>query len=395
MRAPIKLEAHRAAMLVVAFMVLVGSSVACGAGTQNNVIHFGVTATANEPAPSLTHMAKERLQQALESGETSLTIHRAELNTSTVVGADDADISIRRTGTTELEHNGQLRDEAIDKKLGGIGKHLTGIAGRAGQLDLYSLLADLGRTPGNATIILQSSGLQTTGELDLTASGTDIDVSATVDALPADSMPDLSGKRVLFTGLGQVAGPQKPLHESMRRSVVALWLGVCRRFHADECISDSSPTAKVKPVSTVPVPVIQVRDVTTHVVPGAQTPTRVVEIPSSVLFEPETDVLIKGGEEALRQLVSYFDSGTTATVVGHTATVGPRDTAIALSRRRSQKVVGILREFGVAETAFTLIDGVGFDEPIEDDTDEEGRLIPSAAERNRTVVLTLSNHVNG
>jgi OmpA-OmpF porin, OOP family len=383
---------------VVALIVLALPVVGCTKETQQAIIHIGVTATANEPAPGLAPEAEARLRAAMTAGETDLFVYQSKLNAASLMFKRD--ISVRRGGPKgKLEHDEDRKTAGIKKTLSGLNDELAQVTGDSGQLDLFGLLGDLGRVPGPAVLILHSSGLQTTGELDLTRFGSDIDVAATIDALPADALPDLTGKQVLFTGLGQVAGPQEPLREPMRRAVEDLWLGVCRKFHAAECASDPSPVATAGPASTVPVPVVPVPAADLRVVPGPRggqdepgVPEEVeVRLPCAVLFEPNTDVLADGAQDELRRLLPHFGPGTTATAIGHTATYGPRDSSIDLSRGRSRKVVDILTGLGVSPAAFTTVDGVGFDEPIVPDLDGNGKLIPEAAEKNRTVVLTLFN----
>jgi len=378
---------------VVCALVALALPVGCGKPGEPATIHLGVTATANEPAPGLVPAAARRLRAAMNAGETTLFVHQGQLNSATLVSTED--ISVRRGGPDgELEHDPELRDAGIKKTLRELNGELAEASGGSGQLDLFGLLADLGRTPGPATLILHSSGLQTVGELDLTRSGSDVRVAETIDRLRPDALPDLTGKHVLFTGLGQVAGPQASLREPMRRAVTDLWLGVCRKFHAAECTADPSSVATTAPRSTVPVPVIPVTgadSVVEYEEPGGTTGQRRFPLPSAVLFEPDTDVLADGAEDALRELVPYFGPATTATAIGHTASVGPRTSAIDLSVRRSRKVVATLRRLGVAEAVFTAVDGVGYDEPVVPDRDDRGHLLPAAAERNRTVVLTLFN----
>lgn len=387
---------------VVALIVLALPVVGCSKGTQQATIHIGVTATANEPAPGLTPEAEKSLRRAMTAGETNLFVYQSKLNSASLMF--EKDISVRRGGPEgDLEHDEKLRAAGMANTLRGLNNELAGVTGDSGQLDLFGLLGDLGRVPGPAVLVLHSSGLQTTGELDLTRFGSDIDVTATIDALPVDALPDLTGKQVLFTGLGQVAGPQEPLREPMRRAVEDLWLGVCRKFHAAECASDPSPVGTAGPASTVPVPVVPVPAADHRVVPDPShgqgepaepggTPEEIeVQLPCAILFEPHTDVLADGAEDELRRLLPHFGPGTTATAIGHTATFGPRDSSIELSRRRSRKVVDILTGLGVSPAAFTTVDGVGFDEPIVPDLDGDGNLIPEAAEKNRTVVLTLFN----
>jgi OOP family OmpA-OmpF porin len=363
---------------------------ACGGPTRpTSTILIGVTATANEPAVTLTTTGVDTLRSAVNAGETRLVVYQAGAGSTTTLL--DTDLTVRRD--RDREHDKDLRAKGFEAKLASVGETLSRAAGTSGALDLFGLLADMARRPGPATLLVHSSGLQTIGQLDLRQGGSDFDVDETLAALPPGALPLLTDKRVIFAGLGQAAGAQKPLTESMRGNVVKLWLGVCAKFNAASCSVDTEPVAGSGPVSTSPVPTLEVPDLSSLVVGGkapGQDRTETILLPVAVLFRANTADLVDGGASTLQGIAAKITSSrATVTVVGHTATYGPRAGALALSERRSQKVVDTLVSLGVDRTVFTDVRGVGFDEPLEPDLDSAGHLIPRAAERNRTVVLTL------
>ncbi|MFI6301994.1 OmpA family protein [Amycolatopsis thailandensis] len=372
---------------------LVFSVVACGGGTgAATTVRIGVTATSNEPAVKLTRTIVKRLEEAVDSGEVRLVIYHADgRQVSTVF---DEDFTVRRPDQ-KRENDKKLRKEGFDSNSKRVEALLARLASNGGQLDPFEVLATMGRAPGPGLVVVHSSGLQTVGQLDLTKSSLDFDIDRVIRSLPPDSLPDLSGKDVVFSGLGQVAGPQRQLPEARRRALEKLWMGMCTNFHAKTCSIDGEQTTSTAPVATAAVPVVAFGDVTT-VVPsreGGAPPTEIVSVPSSVLFEPDTDVLVPGAKTVLREIATRFARETRATAVGHTATHGPRDTAIELSKARAERVVGELVALGVTRSAFTGVTGVGYDAPIEPDLDSANQLIPGAAERNRVVVLTLTGPV--
>jgi len=70
------------------------------------------------------------------------------------------------------------------------------------------------------------------------------------------------------------------------------------------------------------------------------------------------------------------------TVVGHTDNVGNSDANLALSKNRAQSVVDYLKQKGIPESRFQLIDGKGQSEPVADNGSESGK------SKNRRVVIT-------
>ncbi|WP_205959306.1 OmpA family protein [Flavobacterium rivulicola] len=70
------------------------------------------------------------------------------------------------------------------------------------------------------------------------------------------------------------------------------------------------------------------------------------------------------------------------TIVGHTDNVGGDAANIPLSRNRAQAVVDYLKQKGIPESRFQLIDGKGASEPVADNSTESGKA------KNRRVVIT-------
>jgi OmpA-OmpF porin, OOP family len=70
------------------------------------------------------------------------------------------------------------------------------------------------------------------------------------------------------------------------------------------------------------------------------------------------------------------------TIVGHTDNVGKADSNVSLSKGRAQAVVDYLKNKGIPENRFQLIDGKGANEPVADNNSESGKA------QNRRVVVT-------
>jgi outer membrane protein OmpA-like peptidoglycan-associated protein len=120
-----------------------------------------------------------------------------------------------------------------------------------------------------------------------------------------------------------------------------------------------------------------------------------IPLPNGIIFRKDTADFQGGAEAYLRTLVPSFLPGdgsvpVRATAVGHTATWGPHDSAVTLSKQRARRVVDFLVANGVLGNLFAVVDGVGYDHPLIADLDASGQLLPGPAERNRTVELTVT-----
>ncbi|HKX85071.1 MAG TPA: OmpA family protein [Flavobacterium sp.] len=70
------------------------------------------------------------------------------------------------------------------------------------------------------------------------------------------------------------------------------------------------------------------------------------------------------------------------TIVGHTDNVGKPESNLTLSKGRAQAVVDYLKQKGIPENRFQMIDGKGSNEPVADNNSESGKA------QNRRVVIT-------
>ena len=70
------------------------------------------------------------------------------------------------------------------------------------------------------------------------------------------------------------------------------------------------------------------------------------------------------------------------TIVGHTDNIGKAESNLILSKGRAQAVVDYLKQKGIPENRFQMIDGKGSNEPVADNASESGKA------QNRRVVIT-------
>lgn len=365
--------------LFAAVVLVAASCAACGQDSREaTTVRIGVTASANEPRVQLTRTVVDRLSEAVNDGATRVVVYRQGERSGSA--HSDEDFTIR--DGNDIETDAARRQLGFEQNLARLAGQLSGLGGTSTDLDPLSVLADMASVDGPAVLVLQSSGLQTTDPLDLTRLGLDFDVAAVVASVPDDALPELTGKDVIFSGLGQVIGDQPQLPPAAREALVQLWLGVCAKFGANSCTHDTEPVPGGASIGRAEVPIVDIGEVVHQ--------DALVHLPSSVLFKAGSDELAPGAREALAEVAKKFDGRTTARVIARTASSASAEAAADLTRRRGQRVVSALVELGVSRAAFTEVLGLGFTSPLAVDLDNAGDLIPDAAARNRSVVVELS-----
>jgi outer membrane protein OmpA-like peptidoglycan-associated protein len=341
-------------------------------------------ASANEAPPVLTNSVTAMLHDAIASDRGRLDVVVA--GPSGPVPQRSIDLVLRRG--SRVEHDGDRRAQLSTQLLGEIGRTLARLSGTSGQIDTLGLLGYVSRQPGEVTAVVMSSGLQSEGPLAIDAIGWDrVGSRSVLDAVAAQQLvPDLHGKTIVFVGLGDVAGAQPALPDSLRMRLVGLWLGLCRAA-GGVCSVDDEPMPPATPTSTVPAPVVDVPALPALILPTTNAP---VVLPSAALFEPDSAILLPGAAAALTTFARGLPAGARIALDGRTATVPPADQARHFSRARAQACVDVLVAAGVPSDHITTR-GLGYDEPLVPDVDAQGHLIPDAASRNRSVTVTVTN----
>ncbi|WP_367134084.1 hypothetical protein [Saccharothrix sp. HUAS TT1] len=365
--------------LFAAVVLVAASCAACGEQSREaTTVRIGVTASANEPRVALTRSVVDRLAQAVDNGVTRVVVYRQ--GEASGGAYYDEDFTVR--DGNDLEGDSALREQGFEQNMTRLTGQLTQIGGASEDLDPLSVLADMASAAGPAVLVLQSSGLQTTDPVDLTRIGLDIDVAAVVASVPDDALPELTGKDVVFSGLGQVVGDQPPLPPAAQEALVALWLGICAKFGARSCVNDTEPVPGGASIGRAEVPTVDVGEVVHQ--------DALSHLPNSLLFKAGSDEPAPGARELLRQVAEKFDGRTTARVIARTASSASAEASANLTQRRGERVVAELVDLGVSRAAFTEVVGAGFTSPLAVDLDGAGDLIPAAAARNRSVVVELA-----
>ncbi|KWV33359.1 OmpA family protein [Micromonospora rifamycinica] len=363
----------------------VTSSLACPAavpGAGPAAVTLIVGARANNPRPDLPKDVRRLVESAAKGGQ-EIRIVRL-----------DGEPSIALTATFE---SNQKNDARNDSKLDDFMKRTLGVVQKlepkVAEADGLAALAEAGRiTPEGGLVVFLDSGLSTAGALSFTDvamfSAEPADVSAFLRK--EELMPGLSGRTVVFVGLGNTADPQPVLNGKLRGRVTAIWEAVARDAGAtcvDTLAADSRRTAVDRPVPVsvvaLPAPPRPPERCGTTVLADSNSVGFVVD--TARLREPEE------GRKVLRQLADQLNAGDQRILlVGVTSSEGGRARNVKLSQDRAAAIRTELVKLGVDAGRIRIRgDGPG-GRYFTRDVTGEGVLIPAAAARNRAVVVELT-----
>ncbi|MDU0294904.1 OmpA family protein, partial [Saccharothrix longispora] len=244
----------------------------------------------------------------------------------------------------------------------------------------------------NGTIVVIDSGLSTTGPVNFDQqTGVDVDTSDVVRLIrDTGHLPDLTGKTVIFIGIGEVVSPQEKLRPAQRRNLVDMWTAIAQASGAS-CVESvdqlglDGPSGYLPPVQTVAIPPPPLSILKDN--------KFVLTLGSEATFMPDSAVLVDN-DAARHELVRVANAATEnpasrVSVVGTTSNSGDKANQKALSYARAQAIADILVSLGI-ERGRLVVEGVGSDFPeYVDDTDTNGALVPALAQRNRSVRIAL------
>ena len=310
----------------------------------------------NMPLPALAGKAAEAREEALLS--------QAVL---AVVVADGEPFVMEGAGTLlARDGNPVVQEQDRDRNRQAIDDMLAAAEAKTPETDLLAGLGlarrSIDSAPGEHTVVVVDSGLSTAGALNFAADPKllDADPDELAQRLAAaGQLPDLSGVRVLFQGLGDTVPPQPALDQRQRTNLIAIWEAIVRAAHAmdvfkEETPLSGSPDAELPYVTPVPV-----RRGDQCMVEAIVLDEGVVafEADSSEFLDPAAAARVLG-PIAQRML----SEDLTVTLTGTTADVGDADGQRQLSVARAQAVAGLLAALGVSADSMTVA-GLGSDFP--------------------------------
>ncbi|HEY6422361.1 MAG TPA: OmpA family protein [Pseudonocardiaceae bacterium] len=339
-----------------------------------------VGAHSNMAAPSLLEPIRAEIGTASELGSSATVI----VDDGTPAAA--APVSLKAANDNPLYQQDQIKQlkNLIDKA-------------RADnpEVDLLAAINLAARSvteaAGPRTIVVIDSGLQTTGALrfqDQNGALLNANPDEVVELLRrTKQLPDLTGMRVIFTGLGDTAAPQQPLPTPARAALVDLWTKVVAAAGGRPEVKqaplpgtrtlDGLPPVTVVPVaarSIGPVPSVTVlHDSTVGFVPG-----------QAVFRDPDQ------ARAVLADYAREIKNGRRAMLTGTTASAGTVEYRLQLSQERANAVRDVLVGLDAPADRISTR-GLGSDFPgYLPDQDRQGNLDPIRAAQNRQVIIELT-----
>ncbi|MGH3915432.1 MAG: OmpA family protein [Pseudonocardiaceae bacterium] len=321
------------------------------------------TGTVHEPRPMLTDRALAELRAAANS--TNVSDGPAGVGSVALVSTADGRFSpplalTPRRANGAVEH-GLQRDTLIEDNLRRVSDTVVAMTASRPGLDLLQGIDDAIAGSDHGVLILVSNGLSTQGGFDLRQVGWDAEPEYLVTQLRERGLvPDLSGWRVLFTGVGGTAGDQPPLPKPTRDKLAAYWTAICQAAAADSCEVDDTRFDRTAPVPGPEMPIVPIPDISSVTGPSGEVTTTISD---RVLgFAGDSAVLSPAALELLRDTAARITAkltsgpGAVVTIRGYTADP-PGSTPQGreqLSRDRAQAVADALATAGIPNKIVTI-----------------------------------------
>jgi len=241
-------------------------------------------------------------------------------------------------------------------------------------------------------MLIYDSGLSTTGLLDFSSENLImVDPHLIVERLlELHALPDLTGIKVLWTGLGEVCGEQDELTSTYKYNLKKIWQEILDTAGAevvfvDIPLSTDSDISKLPPCKTIPIMQDTLKLSGNFVKPLKFGEDTIKFKNDQAIYAEEVDAY-----KALDPISAFLkeNSKKQILVVGTTASVGDPKMCKDLSLARANTCKESLVEMGVDETQILTL-GLGRDDCIlrTNDLDTKGNLIESLATQNRAVYI--------
>lgn len=247
-------------------LVLVGATfTGCSGKTSNeeasNTVYI-VGRHANAQPPAINNSTIESSVQSAIDNNTLLSV--IELDGSPTVEKNN-----RFTFTLKKNVSSTIKKKYVSKMTNKVIECFDNLAPKVAEVDILKAIElatnELNSSYANTDakrIVIYSTGLQTTGLIDMTKFNmlsSKETVDEVVDQLSAkQALPDLEGITIDWYNLNQVSGEQKELTAEMKANNEYLWASVIAKaggavdFKSDNAVSDDTPNYEVD-VSVVPV----------------------------------------------------------------------------------------------------------------------------------------------
>ena len=300
---------------------------------------IAVGGRANSPVPKLSEHIESAITAATDAAH-GITFIRIDGRPSVSCA-----LSFTPTGGTEDSRQHQRRSF-----LNAVAGAFAGARAKEAEADpLGALSLAVAAAGPGGTVILVDSGLQTAAPLDLRQNLLGKDPQAIADELRRSGhLPDLTGMRVILSGIGYTAAPQAGLDEPRRAWIVRLWTAIVVNAGAVDPVVESSPATGEAVPDVPPVSTIDIQKTTISI--ACDTTSVLGE--DTVAFIPDTANFINpsSARETLLPFADFLKANPTARAVltGTIAHYGDRNMTGGLDLQRARRVGQELVSLGAA-----------------------------------------------
>ena len=309
----------------------------------------------------------------------------------TLIRLDGSPAQVFSEAFTSRAGNERAREADLDRYQARFNQALTtGARARVPEADVLGALTLAGRSAGpGGNVVIVDSGLQTTSPLDFRDGLLEAEPDDVVAYLKrSEQLPDLSGRRVILSGIGFTAPPQPRLDNRGQSRTAAIWKKIAEAAGAACVVEDDNPSTEAAPPGLPKVSPV-----------APPEPTRFSSCGRTDLGEKDDLGFVQGtatfrdpngARKTLRELAAIVrEGGQTVELTGATSSEGSDADNQRLSEERAEAVEQVLVGEGVPADR---IDAKGAGEKLpgrEDDLGPGGALLPGPAARNRKVVVEL------
>lgn len=388
-------------MIVVMIISICCSLTACGGSGSNSIsndqigISLVIGAHKNFPAVSLSSRTiyDEIYSMAYSYGNCSVIVVDGDpyLNADYNIEKPDKDIDEAKHKQIAKQNTSQIileSQQAVAKTAEF--DTLTAISKSAG------CLRSLDHSKLN--MLIYDSGFSTTGLLNFAKQNI---IDSNLEKLIAQmkdlhAIPDLSGIRIVWVGLGEVCDEQHKLTGDYKYKLKNIWNAIITAGGGSVTFDESSVSSEgvkeqLPKVSTIPI-IEKGLDIE-----SLSISENVLEQPKkfdneTVKFVGDSDAFIDrtAAIAALKPVAEYLktNSSVSITIAGMTASTGSEQGCKELSLKRAYACKNLLVEMGVLESRITCI-GLGRSQNSlrADDLDANGNLVEPYASQNRAVYI--------
>lgn len=380
-------------------LVLVGATfTGCSGKTSNeeasNTVYI-VGRHANAQPPAINNSTIESSVQSAIDNNTLLSV--IELDGSPTVEKDN-----RFTFTLKKNVSSTIKKKYVSKMTNKVIECFDNLAPKVAEVDILKAIElatnELNSSYANTDakrIVIYSTGLQTTGLIDMTKFNilsSKETVDEVVDQLSAKQvLPNLDGITIDWYNLNQVSGEQKELTAGMKANNEYLWGTLIAKAGGKVDFKSDNATADNRKNYDVGVSVVPVIEDSLNV-EEYNKDSSVVFTTDEIAFKSDSVEFVdeEQASQAVTKIINYmiYNKDYNLLLAASTATVPPQNKCESFSKKRAEAVKSLIvsRSDNQIDSSRITTIGMGYENPYHvSDTSKNGSLIEEKAKQNRAV----------